>query len=389
MRGRNLPQMFTTTSMLFIFFILMFLVSCSRQDSLPSQAMSTQKLEASAGEIKAGWEQKWEGLTQEARKEQWIVVYSPSSGETRMALTKAMKDKFNINVDWTTANQNEILNKILAENRAGLKIADVIISGTTAFNIKPLGIVEPLDQVIFLPEVLDDSKWFGGKFPWWDKEHIIVAPLINISPIIAINTDMVDEKEITSFRDLLNPKWKRQIIMTSPLIGGTGAASFGMVGGFIMGWDYMRELAKQEPVIVRDTRLGVDWLARGKHAIGWAARSESMIEFQNAGAPVKYVSMKEGTYGTEAGTAFVKLKNAPHRAAAAVFVNWLLTQEGQTIFSKSRGFESNRLDVSRDFIDPIRRRVPGVNYIYQDEKTRAMEDEWMAKAREILGPLMQ
>jgi hypothetical protein len=45
--------------------------------------------------------------------------------------------------------------------------------------------------------------------------------------------------------------------------------------------------------------------------------------------------------------------------------------------------------VPKDFIAPIRLRVPGVKYIYQDEKTRALENEWMSKAKEILGPLMR
>lgn len=369
--------------------VILVLVSCSRQTSPLSQTVVIDKINTPTMEVKAVWEQKWADLIKEARKEQWLVIYSPSSGETRSAITRTMKDKFGISVDWTTATTVEVLNKVLAENRAGLRMADVVISGTTGFNLKSSGIVEPMDSFLLIPEVLDASKWYQGKFPWWDDQHMIISSLINISPIIAINTQLVKENDITSFRDLLNPKWKGQISMTSPLIGGTGAASFGMVGGFIMGWDYMKELAKQEPVIIRDTRLGVEWLARGKQSIGWAARSESVIEFQNAGAPLKYIAMREGTYGTEAGTAFSKLKNSPHNASSAVFINWILTQEGQTIFSKTRGFESNRIDVPKDFIDPIRLRVPGVNYIMQDEKTRAMEDEWMQKAKEIFGPLLQ
>ncbi len=369
----------------------LILASCTQgQTTQPARGSENKKAPEPNTFVtaKASWEAEWENAIIEAKKEQWLVVYSPSGGDARIAMVKAMKDKFGINVDWTTATQVEIQNKVLAENRAGLKIADVIISGTTAFNLKPRGVIEPLDSALILPEVMDDSKWYGGKFPWWDSEHMIISPLINISPIVAINNGLVKENEVASFLDLLNPKWKKQISMTSPLIGGTGAASWGMVGDYIMGWDYLKELAKQEPVVMRDTRLSVEWLARGKQAMSWAARSESMVEFQNAGAPVKYVRMREGTYGTEAGTAFSKLKDSPHKAASTVFINWLLTQEGQTLFSKSRGFESNRNDVSKDFIDPIRLRVPGVKYYMQDEKTRAHEEEWMQKARDILGPLL-
>lgn len=339
--------------------------------------------------IKASWELEWESLIKEAKKEQWLVIMSGSSGETRLALTKAMKEKFDIKVDWLTARPPEIQAKILAENRAGVRTADVLISGsTTGYALKAYSIIEPLDKILLIPEVVDPSKWYEGNFPWWDKEHMIITSLVNISPIVAINTEQVGEKELTSYQDLLNPRWKGRISMTSPLIGGTGLASFGMIGEYIMGWDYLKELAKQEPVIVIDTRLGAEWLARGKQAIAFAARSESMIEFQQAGAPVKYLKMKEGTYATDAGQGFVKLKDSPHRAASIVFINWLLTREGQIVFSESRGFQSNRIDVPKDHIDPIRVRDPGVKYLMQDEKNRALEDSWTLKAKDILGQLM-
>lgn len=364
------------------------LVSCAQKDLPVLEARPTEKPQLS--DSRAAWEVEWDKLQKEAKKEQWLVIMSGSSGETRLALTSAMKDKFDIKVDWLTARPPEIQAKILAENRAGVRTADVIISGsTTGFALKAYNIVEQLDRVLLLPDVIDQSKWYGGKFPWWDKEHMIITSLINISPIVAINTQLAEEREVTSYRDLLNPKWKGKISMTSPLIGGTGLASFGMMGEYLLGWDYFKELAKQEPVIVTDTRLGVEWLARGKQAIAWAARSESMIEFQQAGAPVIYLKMQEGSYGTDAGQGFVLMKDAPHRAASIVFINWLLTQEGQTVFSESRGFESNRVDVSKDRIDPIRIRTPGVQYLMQDERSRALEDSWMQKAKEILGHLMR
>lgn len=368
--------------------LTLIFIACAQKLVPEPQAKASEKPQVSS--LKASWEIEWDNVVKEAKKEQWLVILSGSSGETRLALTRAMKDKFDIKVDWLTARPPEIQAKILAENRAGLKTADILISGsTTGFALKAYNIVESLDKILLLPEVIDPSKWYEGKFPWWDKEHMIITSLINISPIVAINTHLAEEREIVSYRDLLNPKWKGKISMTSPLIGGTGLASFGMMGEYVLGWDYFKELVKQEPVIITDTRLGVEWLARGKQAIAWAARSESMIEFQRAGAPVKYIKMNEGAYGTDAGQGFVKLKDSPHRTASIVFINWLLTREGQTIFSESRGFESNRIDVAKDHVDPIRVRSPGVQYLMQDEKSRALEDSWILKAKEILGHLMR
>lgn len=389
MKNRGLfPKTVEWSSGLLAIALMFLALACSPKIVSIPEPEAAGKIEPSA--VKAPWQMEWESLVKEAKKEQWLVILSGSSGETRLALTKAMIDKFDIKVDWLTARPPEVQAKILAEQRAGITSADVIISGsTTGYALKQYNLVEPLDKMLIIPEVIDPSKWHEGKFPWWDKEHMIITSLTNITPIVAINTQTVEEKDVTSFRDLLNPRWKGRISMTSPLIGGTGLASFGMVGEYIMGWDYLKELARQDPVIVTDTRLGVEWLARGKQDIAWAARSESMAEFQKAGAPVKYLKMSEGTYATDAGQGFVKLKEAPHKAASAVFINWLLTREGQRIFSESRGFESNRTDVPKDFIDPIRTRQPGVKYMVQDEKARALENSWLQKAREILGHLMR
>lgn len=370
-----------------LFLPLLFLFSCA-----PEKETVTPFLPGSLTkpvEQKSTREMEWEKAQKEAKKEQWLVIYSASSGETRQALTQAMKDKYGINVDWVTMMPPEVQAKVLAENRAGIKSVDIIIAGSTiGYTLKPHGIVEPLEKLLLLPEAKDPSKWYESKFPWWDNEHMIIIPLVNISPIIAINTESVEENEMRSYRDLLNPKWKGRISMTSPLIGGTGLASFGMLGEYILGWDYFKELAKQEPVILTDTRLGVEWLARGKQAIAFSARSESMIEFQKAGAPVKYMAMREGSYATDAGTGFIKLKDSPHRTASTVFINWLLTRDGQKVFSEARGFESNRIDVSKDHIDPIRIRVPGIKYYTQDEKARSLQNSWIAKAKEILGTLI-
>ena len=77
---------------------------------------------------------------------------------------------------------------------------------------------------------------------------------------------------------------------------------------------------------------------------------------------------------------------SPHPNATKVFVNWLLSKEGQTLMSKVRGSASRRTDVPTDFIDPDRLIKPGLKYIEADtEETIRQEVQRQSMSREIFG----
>jgi len=67
---------------------------------------------------------------------------------------------------------------------------------------------------------------------------------------------------------------------------------------------------------------------------------------------------------------------APHPNAAKVFINWLLSREGQIALQKAINsptdqLESLREDISKDVINPEFRRKKGAKYIITDRP------EWM------------
>ena len=201
---------------------------------------------------------------------------------------------------------------------------------------------------------------------------------------------MVKVDEIKSYRDLLQPRWKGKIIINDPTVAGIGGKWFSMVGRYIMNLDFMREIARQEPVILRDQRLQVDWLAKGKYPIGIAAVTDMVTEFRKAGAPLSYAEPSEGTWlGNGSGGLGLVVK-APHPNAARVFVNWMLTKEAQSIYSREYGVPSARLDVSTEGIDPVTVPKPGVKYVLGfKEETLIGEDEYRnTVGREIFGQLI-
>ena len=72
--------------------------------------------------------------------------------------------------------------------------------------------------------------------------------------------------------------------------------------------------------------------------------------------------MKEGaSIGSGFGTVSY-LNRAPHPNAARVFVNWLLSREGQTAWQKHTGRNSLRTDIRKDNIPADAIPTEGGNY---------------------------
>ncbi|MBI4334944.1 MAG: extracellular solute-binding protein [Chloroflexi bacterium] len=334
------------------------------------------------------WQQEWTRLQEAARKEGKIVIASMIAQSARQAISEALQDKFGIEPEFISGRPAEFAPKILAERRAGLYLEDMMIGGaeTGLAVLKPAGALEPLDPVIFLPEVLDPKAWHSGSLIWNDKDHHVISFAARPTAPIVINTEMVKREEIKSYRDLLNLKWKGKILIGDPTVGGGGNGLFSALAEGVMSLDYLRELARQDPMIAKDERLLGEWVARGKYPIAMAIGTETQTEFMRTGAPIDVVTPAEGTYVSAGTGVALMLKNAPHPNAAKVVVNWLLTKEGGTVFARATGGQSGRVDVPTDFLHPAMVRQPGIKYLdTSSEEYIARKNEYLKTAREIFA----
>lgn len=372
------------------FVYLFFLAGCAPESSslFPiSEKVSSEP----AVTAKGGWQAKWENLLKEAAKEGVMFLYSTAGGEMREALTRPLKDKFSLNVQFISGKGAEISQKLFAERRAGLYLADVYLGGSTTIvtSIKPSGALDPIEPELFLPQVLDSKVWYEGKLRFIDKDKLLLSFIAFANNPITINTTMVRPEEIKSYKDLLHSKWKSKIILDYPATAGLGQKFVHIVGGYILGYDYIKELAKQEPVILVDKRQQVDWVARGRYPIAIVPKTEIVTEFKKAGASLFDITPIEGSWTTAGSGNMALINRAAHPNAARVFINWLLTQEGQSIFSKTYGAPSRRLDVTTEGLDPGMIIRPEVKYIVGDSEEILLETpETIDIARKILGHLM-
>jgi iron(III) transport system substrate-binding protein len=331
------------------------------------------------------WQAEWEQRRNAARKEGKVVMSIPPGAELRKALEGAVKQKFGIDIELVLGTSSRINRRIADEYQAGVRYFDVIVStwDNLEYSLLPMGAIEPLESYWVLPEVKDPKQWFAGHV-WTDKaKRYAYSPLAYMLDNIWYNTSQVKAEEVTTYDDLLNPKWKGKIGMWDPREGGAAAGKWAFLWQ-LKGEAYLKKLAEQVSLISTDRRLVADSLAKAKVSITIGPTYYSFVSYIKAGLPIKpFPPFREGTYVSVGNGGPVVIKNSPHPNAATVLINWLLSREGQELYSRAHGQATRRLDVDTKWMAEIGVRAAKDNITPEDyyKNENQSEDKILAVRR--------
>jgi iron(III) transport system substrate-binding protein len=324
-----------------------------------------------AAELRPGWNAEWEKTLEAAKKEGRVVLYA---SEGREIVFREFQKKYpEIKVVTVLGRGNQIAQRVMGERRAGKHLADIYISGSgTAYDFYDWKALDPVKPALILPEVLDESKWWGGKHVYHDDEsRYILAFNGVVQSYFSRNTKAVDPKEFSTYRDFLNPKWKGKIVSYDPSMGGA-------VSGVLMffyrspglGPDFIRRfLSEMDLVPSRDSRQIVDWLSVGKYPIAAMIPPDraGIYEAKRQGLPVDILDtsiFKEGAPLSTASGNLAIFNQAPNPNATKIAVNWLLSREGQIAYQTyDPEKDSLREDIPKDMVPEHVRRKKGANYL--------------------------
>ncbi|HEY1372861.1 MAG TPA: hypothetical protein VGH50_10370 [Candidatus Binatia bacterium] len=337
---------------------------------------------------------EWDRTVQAAKKEGQVTVYVHSTYAPALesgAFQKAFPD---IKLVTVSGVEFDLERRFMAERRAGKYLADVFMVGVLrSYNFYQAKLLDPIKPALLLPEVVDESKWWGKAHRYADPEKRYLFRYVGSSQLgqVYYNTQLVNPKEFSSFRDFLNPKWKGRMEMRDIRAPGTGGSAIRLFYySPELGPEFLRRLLTDTDMkFFRDRRQGLDWLATGKFALCfWCEGAEGG---KQQGLPVDSLGlMKEGA-ALSAGQGFITLINqARHPNAAKVFVNWFLSRDGQINFQKALaqsedgGPDSLRTDIPKDDVHPKYRRMDGVKYLDTDSQWDAMKPV-MKLVEEALG----
>lgn len=155
-----------------------------------------------------------------------------------------------------------------------------------------------------------------------------------------VNTEVLKAKNLpmpTSWKDLLNPAYKGEVVMPNPASSGTGylqivALLQGM--GEDAGWKYLKDLDANINQYIKSGSKPCRSARAGEFAIGLSYEFVAIKSIAE-GFPIKMVIPSEGAgYELEANGL---VKTSKNKADAKKFLDWALTTDAVALYSAYKG----------------------------------------------------
>jgi iron(III) transport system substrate-binding protein len=254
-------------------------------------------------------------------------MYTSLNLKDSVPLTEAFEKKTGIRVQLWRASSEKVLQRAITEARAGRFTPDILETNG------------PEMEALFRERLLDEfySPHFrdlpAAAFP---RHRHYVADRFNFFTI-GYNTNLVKPEEVpNSYEDLVNPRWTGRVGIEGSDVDWFGAVVKSM--GEEKGLAFFRKLADSKPQIRTGHTLMAELVASGEIALAATLYNHNVERLIVKGAPVKWKAIPP-TFGRP--NAIGVAKRAPHPHAALLFVDFMLSKEGQTILK-----ERNRVPAS-------------------------------------------
>lgn len=284
-------------------------------------------------------------------------------------LTKFLSENTGLDVKTLALSGGELWARVQAEKpNIG---ADVIFgfgSGPAILG-KREGLWEPYPDA---PAWRDIHARYKDKEGYW-------FDLGTFSFVLVGNKDLLTKKGHKmpeSWFDLLDPKWKGEVVMPSPVSSGTAFminATFLQLLGWEKGWEFLEKLDKNVAQYTKSGNAPLEHVGRGEYLLGITS-DEKVPQRLQQGYPIYWSIPKEGI-GYD-GNIVTIVKGTKHLEAAKKIVNFAGTEKFQRWFAQF-GYLS-----ARDAPNPLYPTKPKlINYSYDwaaDNQARVI-DAWKAK----------
>lgn len=261
--------------------------------------------------------QTHEQLIAGAKKEGKLVVYaSATAPQLQMYFASFNKRYPFIKTEFFRTGKQALVNKILIEEKAKQRLADVVHTSVIETNIlKKRGALSryaPMEATSFPSEYKDPDGI-------WTSAYVS-------GTLLGFNSKQVKRTEAPkSYDDLLNPRWRNAIGIDSNKIEW-----FAMLLK-LKGRPFMEKLAALNPSVRSGNTLVLQLLAAGEFPISAGVYEYSVEDMKTKGAPVDWIGLEPViTY-----TVAVSLPSQPSNPnSAKLFIEWLLSKEGQEVVNR-------------------------------------------------------
>lgn len=296
-------------------------------------------------------------LVEGAKKEGRFVFYgSTGIDASRPFLEAYRKAHPYLTIGHYRSSDVNLYNKVANEAEAGRHEVDVI--ETVSVMAYALIMEDFVDSYRSVADVAVRPEFIDPKGLWHTYQYLVVA--------LGFNKSKLKENEAPkTYEDLLHPRWKGKMSLDTEDadIFGTLLETWGEEKGLA----YFRKLAKQEIQFRKGHALQNQLLAAGEFAVAPWLHAQSVLEMSEKGAPVGLLFLRPVI---SIPKMLLLAKKSPHPHAAALFIDWALSDEGQHIVGMVNGRSPVRKDQKQKFeilagptTVPIKAEVVGRNLV--------------------------
>lgn len=300
-------------------------------------------------------------LVDGAKKEGKLTFYTTLIVEQ---VVRPLKDAFEkeypfVQVEYFRGNSDRIAQKLFAEYQAKRYAVDVIDGSSTTTMVRRAGLLQRFFSPYFAeyPAELKDAEGY------WGVSNLYFHT-------IGYNTRMVKPGDVPkSFEDLLNPRWKGQMIWSTGR-GGGGPLFVGNVlqtMGEGAGKAYLQKLRLQN--VAKTTvsaRQVLDLVIAGEYPIVLVIFNHHAYISKSAGAPSEWQALEP----VAATISTIGLpKYAPHPHAAMLFLDFVLSKRGQKVMQLSNYLPAHpEIPALQADLKPGGGRFKRVNYMNPEQQ---------------------
>src|SRR5215475_12847302 len=270
--------------------------------TVESQLAALEKLPA---------QERQQKLVDGARSEGEALVYANMDVAAMKPLTDGFMKRYpGVKAGSVHFSGAAIITRIDSESRAGKPLSDVVLSGQ-------LGVLALVEKKVAARYRSPEREFYREGFE--DKEGLWTAYMTNVM-VSAYNTRQVKKDEAPrAIEDLLKPRWKGKLTMDNQ--------------SYVWFGTMMQYLGEEAGL-----RFMTQLVAAGEFDMAVETNLNSVLTLSRQGAPLAFAPIQP--YFLSPSLVFMSA-NAPWPYTGALFIDYLLSEEGQKVIVTTNRMPAN------------------------------------------------
>lgn len=269
-----------------------------------------------------------------AKKEGKVVWYTSTPIATANKIVKAFETETGVKVELFRSGGSQVIRRFMQEQQAGHLAADVL---TTSDPAATAAMARKGMFVAFKPTNFDKVPAEAK-----DPNGAHVAQRLNLITIFVRHDKIADAAAPKTWSDLLDPKYKGQMVTTDPSYTALGLMTVATLAKKF-GWGFYEKLRAADTMVVQGNQQVADMLKNGERLIAAGALDSYAADERKAGHPITTVYPGEGALIIASPTSIVK--GSPNPNAAKLLAEFMLSDTAQKFFPEDGGYAA-RVDIA-------------------------------------------